>query len=206
MPKSRFTLVTIAVGLLVLLTTGLVEFVSVGPAGADIVATGSVTCSFTGGGITFNPALNNTGGSAETVSFTLYGTSCSTSNSNVTVTKGTLRGSLTYASNLCSDLLNSEAISATENWPDTTPHVADSTLSVSGYATTTDSSSGFIEVVIPPSGGTTSVTGSFPGSDGGASSSLTAITDDTSSHFLNKCGTANGIGRASITGGSETLG
>jgi hypothetical protein len=58
---------------------------------------------------------------------------------------------------------------------------------------------------IPGVAGTGSVSGAFPGSDGGASSSSTTATQDTETQLAAQCETASGLGTIALGSGSSSL-
>ena len=80
--------------------------------------------------------------------------------------------------------------------------VANSMITFSGHRIVTNSA-GDVGFVFPNSGGTTSVTGSFAGSDHGAGSSASAYTDMTEKEVGGNCKSS---GLPSLTGtGTVTL-
>ena len=57
-----------------------------------------------------------------------------------------------------------------------------------------------------PGGGTVSVSGAFPGSDSGASSTMTNLSQDTWTELDAACYAAAGVGRVNLASGSASFG
>ena len=75
------------------------------------LATGEVTCNNITGSLTFSPPLTTKGGSSESTAIVLTAAGCTTKGSNVsTVTGATESATITSATNSCTGLLTSRAL------------------------------------------------------------------------------------------------
>lgn len=166
------------------------------------VVPGTLSCTGMAGTVKFNPPLTSTGGSAEQV--TLIGgiKGCTASGgSSVTPSKGTITGKISTPSNSCSSLLSTTSIVHAEVvW--SPKKDGKSTGSFSGYTVLLTPTVGF---GLPNSGGSVSGQGSYAGSDGGNSSTVTVFTSLTQSQALNTC-VASGLKKFKITSGTLHLG
>jgi len=180
---------------------------SASPTSAVIAATGSVTCDTLSGQITFSPPAIHGGTSQGTEVFTLHASGCHTTGSNVTeVTEGDVTTTNQMATDSCAALRKSTSTpgSATVEW--TPGSIAPSTVSFpGGYSVISHGTGGDIGFALGVTGGA-SVTGSFAGSDGGASSQVTVYLNQTADQFVAACNAAgNGLSSETIAGGSATL-
>jgi len=132
-----------------------------------VVATGSVTCTTLTGTVSFAPPLTNSAKSPGTTSITVTSSGCTAVGSHVaTVTGGTGTASISNAMDSCASLLTPQPLTFDVTWSPATIHK--SVVTFSSYSV---GASGF---TLPASGGKATVTGSFAGSDHGASSTATA--------------------------------
>lgn len=192
---------------------GLAGFASSNPAGAGSAlrdAKGSVTCTGISGKIKFDPPLTLSGGSSVTkavakVKATLTGCTSSKGDSPSIgmVTTKIVTKNPNGKANACTGLETPRPVSLTIQW--TNPKaVAPSTVSFSSYAIGSNSA-GDEGFVLPGSGGTVSITGSYKGKNGGASSTAAVYSNKTASSLASACTSPNGLGKLKLTGGSATL-
>lgn len=185
-----------------------------------ITANGSVTCTTLGGKIGFSPALHATGttnSDTATVAVTLAG--CTPTSTNLpagSIIKGKASSTLTTtttnnSANACGGLTTSRAVKLTVKWSDKNS----SGVKLATLTNTVISFSGFDAPVVngvgqpgfdlaQDSGGTASATGSFVGTDAGASSQANVFGKKTLSQLGKACGSATGL-TALPVGGAGTL-
>jgi hypothetical protein len=167
------------------------------------LATGGVTCTGMTGSLTFTPPLTNKGGSAESTAIALSSSGCTAKGSNVsTVTGGTASATISSTSNSCAELITSRALTINIAWAPAT--IRPSVLTFSGYGGTTAPSGGE-GFKLPNPGGTAKVTGSFSGSDHGASSTAVALSNETTTQLLTACGSPAGLTSVQVTSGTVSL-
>ncbi len=167
------------------------------------LATGGVTCTNLTGSLTFSPPLTTKGGSAESTAIALNSTGCSTKGSNVAnVTGGTASATISSPTNSCASLITSRALAINITWAPATTRP--SVLTFSGYGGTTGTSGGE-GFKLPGAGDTAKVTGSFAGSDHGASSTAVAVSGETTTQLLAVCGSPSGLTSIQVTSGSVAL-
>ena len=167
------------------------------------LATGSITCTNISGSLTFSPPLTTKGGSAESTAISLSAAACTTTGSNVTnVTGGSGSATITSATNSCAGLLSSRQLTIDMTWAPSTTRKSVVTFSGYGGATGPSGGEGFS---LPDKGGTTKVTGSFAGSDGGASTTATAYSGESGTQLLTACGSSAGLPSIQVTSGSLNL-
>jgi hypothetical protein len=167
------------------------------------VATGTISCKLTGTA-TFSPPLQKGGASAETRTFSVQASDCTTSGSDVSyVAGGTITGTTHMATNKCVSGLTSVTggVTATITWSPSSIQPTVATFSGSAIGTNGAGEAGF---VLPNPGGTASVTGSFAGSDNGAATTASLYTTMTESQILSTCDASSGLSSLSF-GGSGTL-
>lgn len=141
----------------------------VASAGSSVTGTGTVTCTKAKGTITFKPPLVTGGSAAETTTIKATLSGCTTGGgSNITKVKGGSVTATTTGTNDCSTVATSRPETLTTKWT-STPAANPTVTSFTGYQLNT-SPPGF---TLPGSGNSASGTGSFPGSDGGMSSTAT---------------------------------
>jgi hypothetical protein len=189
----------------------LIGLTGVGPAGGSvpvITANGTVTCTTLGGKISFSPALHNTGTSnteTATVHVSLKG--CSRTSTNLpagSIIKGVSTSKLVTTStndsaNACAGLATSRASTQTAVWHDknsagvTLAKLTNSTTHFSGFDILTNGSSEPGFDLPQDSGGTASGSGSFAGTDAGASSEANVFGKKTIAQITAACGTTTGL-------------
>ena len=188
MLNRKLMLVAVAIALPVTMMT------FSGVASAKKTGTGTTKCTGITGSISFKPALTTTTPFvAETTTAKITVTGCT--GGTPVPTKGTVKQVLKSASgnNSCVGLQTSSSESLTIKWKG----VAASTSAYGGYTTGTggpDSGEGFILT-----GGTTG--GSYPGTGSQAS----VYSSMTQAQILTACGTAKGLAKLTIVGGTTTL-
>jgi hypothetical protein len=148
--------------------------------------------------------LTTSGTSAETVSVSLTTKGCSTRGSNVAhVQGGKIATSLSESSNACAGLLNTQPVVVDVTWSPTTIHP--STVDVTGYSIGVSPSGGG-GFTLPNKGGTSKVTGSFAGSDHGASSTSAIYSDQGVGQLVSACASPAGLSSIAVTSGHLNLG
>jgi hypothetical protein len=179
---------------------------STSSASAPATASGSVTCSTVTGSLAFSPPLTATGAGAgagaETGTIRLHASGCATSGSDVSaVGSGTAAVSLSSPTSTCSGVLTLRSVALTIHWMPST--VTPSVLAFSGYsiASRPTGNGGFS---FPDPGGTAKVTGSFAGSDGGASSTAAIYFDPSVAQLQSVC-RSSGLSSIPVTSGTVTL-
>ena len=167
------------------------------------VATGSVTCVGLSGEATFSPSLTLSGSAPEHITITLHSENCTSAGSNVgRVTSASAVATNNSGTSGCTSLLSSKPVEVKVNWVPSTIHA--SVVSFSGYAPTAGGSGSGL--VFPEVGGKARVTGSFAGSNGGASSTATAFIGQNEVELLSACENPTGISSLAITSGHVSLG
>ncbi len=177
---------------------------SAGPPTTTVtVASGGVTCTTITGSLTFSPPLTTKGGSSESTTVALHAAGCTTKGSNVaSVTGGTGSATITSSTNACAGLLTSRPLTVDLTWAPSTIHSSVVTFSSYTGASGPSGGEGFI---LPAPGGTAKVTGSFSGSDHGASSTAATYSSQTGTQLLSACGAATGLTSIDVTSGILTL-
>jgi len=164
-------------------------------------ATTVVTCTNMTGSVTYDPPVRTNGTSPETQLFRLRSTHCTTSGSSVHVTGVTATATIHRPTNSCASLLVSTPVTLVATWmPSSIPP---SVASFSGYSI--GASGGHALYVLPNSGGSVTVTGSFAGTDGGAHSSGTAVSTMTGAQIIAACTSPAGMSGDTIVDGTATL-
>ena len=173
-----------------------------------ITANGTVTCTKLVGKITFVPALHTTGTAnkeVSTIKVTLAG--CTTTSTNLpagSIIKGTATSKITTittdkSANACAGLGTSRATVQTVVWTDkksTGVTLATLTKTVAHYSGFDVLSNSLSEPgfdLPQDSGGTASATGSFVGSDAGASSQANIFGKKTATQLGTSCNAGTGL-------------
>jgi hypothetical protein len=184
-------------------------------AGTVDASNSTITCaSLTKAGIKLKPALVNGGLLPTTVSIKGALSGCTTNAPGVTSISGSFKGTLTGGTNSCAGLLGPTTNTGTIaiKWK-ATPGLIDSTSTVqinSGaavgglFAGLPPGAYGQFQLGSPP-GAALSVTGSFTGGDGGATSTATVITTQDAIALAGLCATTNGVKALNIGIGVLTL-
>ena len=188
-----------ALGLVAMLAT------ACGGSSSNGVASGSITCGNLTGAATFSPALTLIGSMPETTNISLQATDCTTKGSNVAhVTSGTAVTVEKLSTNGCTSLLSSTmALKLTVQWKPASVKASLVTFSAYMAAEGAAGSAGFD---FPGPGGKVKVSGSFAGTDAGASSKATVLTTEPVKQLIAACSSAAGLASIPITSGSATLG
>jgi hypothetical protein len=118
------------------------------------------------------------------------------------VTGGTASATISNTTNSCTSLITSRPLTINITWAPATTHP--SVLSFSGYGGTTGTAGGE-GFKLPGTGDTAKVTGSFSGSDHGASSTAVAVSGQSTTQLLAACGSAAGLTSIQVTSGTVTL-
>jgi hypothetical protein len=175
----------------------------------------TATCTGISGSLSFNPPLTIAGGavSPETVKTKASFSGCTATptagGASVSITKASITGTITIASSshTCMGLSTGAATgNSTVKW--TTSPKLSSGSSVASPGTRSGGPGGDGSIVF--SSDYSGVTGSFEGTDGGASSSTTAQTTESFSSILATCETAKGLKKVDTetnvnTGAGEAL-
>lgn len=185
-----------------------VTAVAPGPAGAVTppVAPGTNYCSTVTGTVTFNPAMTLNGSSSvttETATIAATATKCKVSK-GVAPTKGTTTAKIVTKgpkANACTGLATSRPVALGVAWTHT-PAIANSTVSFPGY-TVVQNKAGDEGFSLPKSGQKSTVTGSYPGTDSGHTSTALVYTTKTESQLAAAC--ATGLKSLTIGGGAVYL-
>jgi len=193
-----------AIGLPVALMS---TIVGVGAASAGTTGTGSVTCSALSGSVTFKPPLKGTTANTltEVQTYKLTVTKCKTTGSNIhTVTKGTTTEVKHTTDTSCHGLIagSTTAYTFPVVWT-SSPAANSSTVGFSGDSPAVVG--GKAAFKLPNTGGTSAVSGSFPGSNAGATSHGEGITAQTPGALLAPCSTSGGLKTIKIVKGNLTL-
>jgi hypothetical protein len=168
-----------------------------------VVATGSVTCTGLTGSVSFTPPLTSSATTAGQTAVNATATGCTTKGSNVsTIQSAALNGTISTATSACTGLLTSKPLTLYVTWDP--PSVARSMLRFSGY-TVGSSSGGGGGLVLPGSGNSAHVTGSFAGSDHGAESTANAYSSQGATQLLAACASPGGLANILVTSGKLTL-
>ena len=181
--------------------------VGVGAAQALVTGTGTLKCTKIAGTVTFKPPLKGTtqNNNTETQTYKLTATGCKPSGSNITkVTKGVVSQTIHTTDTSCYGLIHGSAtgFNFTAVWT-STPAAANSGIAFSGDTpVVVGGKAGF---KLPNTGGSSAVTGSFPGGDGGMTSSAEGVTSQTATQLLAPCSTSAGLKTIKITKGSLNL-
>ena len=196
--KPRIPLVATAaaiVGLLIVLVPDMV-------AAAPVKQPGTLACTTITGTLTFRPPLTSAGGRAGVVGINAKVSGCTASGGGKAPTKGTATGSLSLASNSCSELASPPpglAVTIVGKWSPGT--ITKTTVTFTNFKTS------LTPVVAFSVGGTgTSGSGSYMGTDNGAVSKATVTSNETLSQALASCGSPKGLKKLSIASGSAHLG
>jgi hypothetical protein len=177
---------------------------------ANPPAPGTITCTHITGKVTFTPPLTLTGNANSEVTKTkTTGTGCTVS-TGTAPTKGVTTSTITKTTtnntaNSCTALASAQTIPVTEHtvWTHT-PLIANSVVKFSGLMPAT-SASGDAGFTLPNTGGTSSVTGSYPGTDHGKSSTATVYTNMTAAQITTVCESTAGVASLTIASGSAML-
>ena len=189
-------------------TAALIPPASASPAKSHpkvVVATGSVTCSKISGSISFHPAEHHVGTAREKITFVFRASHCVTSGSNVkNVTSGYLSEVVTRPDNACASGLYSQPLHATGTWTAKNLRLRATTGKFSGFDFVC-ASNGDVGLVIPNKGGSAQITGSFAGSNHGATSTAVSYMNLTATQVRAACLSSQGLSSLKFTGGRVTF-
>jgi len=181
--------------------------IGVGAAWA-LTGTGTLSCTKITGSVTFTPPLKGTtqNTNSETQKYSLTTTGCKTGGgSNIhSVTKGVVSQTIHTTDTSCYGLIHGSGsgFNFTAVWT-SSPAAANSAIAFSGDTpVVVGGKAGF---KLPNTGGTAAVSGSFPGTNAGATSHAEGITGDSASQLLAPCSTSTGLKSIKIVKGSLTL-
>jgi hypothetical protein len=118
------------------------------------------------------------------------------------VTGGAGSATISSPSNSCASLINSRALTIHIAWAPAT--IRSTVVTFSGYDAASDAAGreGFI---LPKAGGTTTVTGSFAGSDHGAAATAATYSNQTGTQLLTACSASTGLTSIDVTTGTLAL-
>jgi len=171
------------------------------PGGVD--ATGGVSCTDVTGTLAFDPPLTNGGTAPETTQITLMASACTTTRSSAQVTGATATATLRTPTDSCASLLVPKPVAAAVTWNPSSVHA--SVIEFSVYGIVNSPGTGDAGFQLPGSGGTAGVSGSFAGSDDGATSHGAIYTDLPAAQVLSSCAAPGGLASLTLASGSVTL-
>ncbi len=166
---------------------------------------GTLDCAKITGTVTFTPPLSNTAQTVQTKTVTTL-TNCTPTGGGLKPKKGSSTSTTTTANDDCAMLATGSTtpFTLTTKWaPGTKIKPTKSTVSGLSPATNGAGDAGF---QLPNTGGTSSGTGSYLGSDGGASGTAQAFTNETSAQIAATCTGATGLKSLKITTGTAHFG
>jgi hypothetical protein len=163
---------------------------------------GSVACSGVSGMVTFNPPLTDGGTSPEVALAQVTLTGCVGADGATSPDAGYGTVSLFTPTDDCASLDSGGAPIATSlavGWSPTT--LGTSAIGFSGFSLLSNGDAGF-----SLGGAGTSVSGSYPGDDAGASTTATAFSTMSTAEIAAACGSADGLESLTLAGGSLSVG
>jgi hypothetical protein len=173
-----------------------------------ITANGTINCTTLGGKIGFSPAMHNTGNSnTETSSIKVKLAGCSTTSTNLPAgsivtgvdTASVVTTTTNNSANACGGLATSKSTVQTIVWKDknssgvTLAKLTKTVATFSGFDTVLNGSGEPGFDLAQDSGGTASATGSFRGTNAGATSEANVFAKKTTSAIATTCGTSTGL-------------
>jgi hypothetical protein len=205
MPRKLLAAVVLTVPTVLFTTAG----VAPSWAAPSAAAPGTITCTHVSGKVTFTPPLTLSGNSnTETTKTRTVFTHCHVS-TGTAPTKGVtastiIKTTTNMTANSCAALGASMPVTEKVVWTHT-PTIANSTVKFSGDMGATEPTSMDAGFTLPNTGGTASVTGSYPGTDHGATSSSTVYTNMTGTAIGAACASATGLASLTLDAGTITL-
>jgi len=188
------------------LSLGASAVITVGPTGilpaaaaAGGTQPGTVSCKQLSGGIRFNPPLKTDGTSPEVTNVNVTARDCKAHDGGATPHTG--KGTEAFSgTNDCATLESGDDTPASFSveW---SSGDGESTIAFAGFSTLTTGKAGF-----SVGGIGTEVSGSYPGADGGASSTATVISNLTSAQIASACNGSSGLRSLKIRSGSLDIG
>ncbi|HYA68317.1 MAG TPA: hypothetical protein VED63_06265 [Acidimicrobiales bacterium] len=193
----RRTLVTTS---LLVASICLVTGVGTGLAFASVSQPGTVECRAVSGVIKFNPPLTSGGSSAEAAALRIAVKGCKASGGGLTPHVGKGFVVLTTTTNNCDDLTSGEirGVALVIRWSPT--KIGDSTLAFPGFTPVAGG-----KVGLSAGGAGTTVSGSYAGTDGGASSTLALISNLSATQEVKACQSVRGLRSVTIQEGTLVL-
>jgi hypothetical protein len=189
------------------LLAGLVALAPLAQVGASthrakiVVATGSVTCTKVTGSVTYHPAEHHISTGPVRIVFVFHASQCRTKGSNVKdVTGGSLSEVVARPTNACASGISSHPVHATGTWTAKNVKLHSTTGIYSGFAFVF-APSGDVGVDIPETGGTAHITGSFAGTNHGATSTVVSYINLTATEVRAECLSPKGLSSVTITSG-----
>lgn len=197
----------LATGLLV----GTAAFAPLTPAVASthhakvVVATGDVSCGEVSGSVTYHPPEHHVGTVSEKIKFVFRASHCTTRGSDVKhVLAGSLSETVARPSNACASGIFSHPVTATGSWKAKNLTLHDTTGTFSGWSFVF-AANGDVGFEIPNKGGSARITGSFAGSNHGATSSIVSYINLSAKQVRAACLSAHGLASVRITRGRATF-
>jgi hypothetical protein len=193
-------------GAAVTLALSAVALTGVGVASAKkSAAAGTVSCTVAKGAVSFSPPLTTTGPYApETATAKVTFSSCS--GSVTTPTKGSINAPITSIStDQCPPPSSSGTSGGTLTVKWAPGKIEPSAVSFTSKTTGSGGPDDGLGFLFPGMGGSGSVSGSFPGSDVGKTSSAAVYSNDSSTALLTQCSSKSGLKKMTIVGGSIDL-
>lgn len=172
-----------------------------------VVATGTISCGQVSGSITFHPAEHHVGTVPERISVVFHASRCTTKGSNVKkVQSGSLSEVITRPTNACLSAMEvlSHAVHASGTWAAGKMKLHSTTGTFSGFAFVF-AANGDVGVMIPNNGGTARITGSFAGTNHGATSTAVGYINRTAKEVRAACLSPQGLSSLKITNGRATF-
>ena len=169
-----------------------------------VVATGSIICNKVSGSVTYHPAEHHVSTGPVRIVFVFHASHCTTKDSNVkNVTGGSLSEVVTKPTNACASGISSHPVHATGTWTAKNVRLHSTTGTYSGFDFVI-ATNGDVGVVIPNSGGTAHITGSFAGTNHGATSKVVSYINLTATEIRAACLSPRGLSSVRITSGRVT--
>jgi len=176
---------------------GLVGVPGNGPAMASTPQAGTVVCRSISGTIRFDPPLEDNGTSAEVASLKIAVTRCRASGSGATPHRGKAVAALPTATNSCADVtsVGFRGTSLDVKWSPTS--IGHSAIDFAAFTPLPGA-----KVALAAGGAGTTVVGSYPGTDVGASSTATMSTTMSTAQLAAACRSHHGLKALQIRSGS----
>jgi hypothetical protein len=185
-------------GATLVLLLGLVELLDATPAAGAASQPGTVSCKGLSGTIRFDPPLKSGGTAPEVLTGRVTVDDC-TAKGGAKPRSGKATIVISAAANTCTTLESGTTVPITfvVKWS------KDGTSSITfpGFTPVAAATAGF-----SLGGAGTTVSGSYPGSDAGASSTATVVSDLTTKQIVGVCGSEVGLKSLKIVSGTLSLG
>jgi len=169
-----------------------------------LVATGTIACTKVSGSVTYHPAEHHVSTGPVRIVFVFHASHCTTMRSNVkAVTGGSLSEVVTKPTNACASGITTHPVHATGTWTAKNVKLHSTTGTYSGFGFVF-ATNGDVGVVIPNTGGTAHITGSFAGTNHGATSTVVSYINLTATQIRAECLSPKGLTSVRITSGRVT--